>query len=372
MNENSAYCPMIHGGLTIDLKHGSDVNINHCCLYGSPNIRIKTNNVWAKSNFDKIRQKNNNNEWSDHCWACQSNERAGLISFRQGTLKQFGIQRNLSGPLHLDLYFNSSCNLACRSCGPHSSTFWQKHLIDNGVKSPKDPRPNQVQKMISILKTLDLSNLRHLHFAGGEPLLGESYWQVAEYIASNVPDANKQLMLSFQTNGTQPIKEKHYSIIEKFHLVKLNVSLDGVGDRFEYLRWPASWNQVTKNIKTIVETAPVNVMFNIEETISIFNFYYHHELVNWAKENFSTNRLGDIINHTTHNASGMYSLKSLTNEYIENMKSNNIKDLVPVNFTENAYLIRTMISEINKVDGWRNQDCTKIFPEVASFYSRYI
>ena len=76
------------------------------------------------------------------------------------------------------------------------------------------------------------------------------------------------------------------------------MSLDGVGERFEYLRWPATWRQVTDNIMHIRETAPSNTMFLIEETVSIFNFYYMNELDAWAKNNFTANREGDVTHHT--------------------------------------------------------------------------
>jgi len=361
---------MIHGGLNIDLKQGSGINIKHCCLDTSK--LIQTNDIWAKKNFEVIRQKNDSGQWLDSCGTCQANERAGLVSFRQGMLEQFGIQRNISGPLRLDLMFNTSCNLACRSCGPHSSTFWQKHLKDNNAISEMDPKPDRVEELIAILETLDLSNLKNVVFAGGETLLGESYWQVADYLVNNVPNADSQLILSFQTNGTQPIGEHHYSIVERAHLVKLNISLDGVAERFEYLRWPAKWNQVTENIQKIVETAPVNMMFLVEETLSIFNLYYHNELVDWARNNFSTNRLGDITNHTTHNCYGIFSLNSLTAEYINSISGTDIVGLVPTDFVENSTLIKQMISNIQQVDGWRKQDWTKTFPEVAQFYSRYL
>jgi hypothetical protein len=100
--------------------------------------------------------------------------------------------------------------------------------------------------------------------------------------------------LCFQTNGTQPIHPKNFETIEKFHLVKLHISLDGVGNRFEYLRWPANWRQVTDNILDLRKTLPGNVMFVIEETVSIFNLLYINELESWVKQNFTTNREGDV------------------------------------------------------------------------------
>ena len=106
------------------------------------------------------------------------------------------------------------------------------------------------------------------------------------------PHSKEKITVKFQTNGTQPINEKYFDIIERFHLVKLNISLDGIQDRFEYLRWPANWNQVVDNMFKLRSTLPVNVMFYIEQTISIFNLYYLDELQAWMQRNFHSNRLG--------------------------------------------------------------------------------
>jgi sulfatase maturation enzyme AslB (radical SAM superfamily) len=186
-------------------------------------------------------------------------------------LEKFSIKKDLTGPQRLDLTFDVSCNLACRTCGPESSTFWQKHLKDNNLPFATTSPISKATEMIAILKTLDLTNLEMIVFCGGETLMGDGYWQVADAIADMVPHAKEKLTISFQTNGTQSIKEKYFNIIEKFHLMKLHISLDGVGDRFNYLRWPATWEQVTDNIFNLRENLPVNVMFLIEETISIFN-----------------------------------------------------------------------------------------------------
>jgi MoaA/NifB/PqqE/SkfB family radical SAM enzyme len=204
-------------------------------------------------------------------------------------------------------------------------------------------------------------------FAGGETLLGKEYWEVARWLADNVPDP-KQLTLCFQTNGTQKIHKRYYDLIEQFHLVKLQISLDGTKERFEYLRWPASWNKTTDNILDLKTHSPSNVMFTIEETISIFNLYYQQELAQWAKENFTTNREGDEVNHTRHLALGIFNLNNITEEYNQAIgQKYNKKD-----WQENPEQIQKMIKEIAKFDQIRKQDFVKTFPEIAHFYKRYL
>lgn len=365
------HCPMIHNGLQIDLKSLSGaININHCCL--RTDLHSTTiDNIWNNPVLQPLRKLNLENKWDPGCGSCYSNEAAGFESFRTGTLKMFGKQLTLSGPQRLDLMFDIGCNLACRTCNPYSSTYWQKHLADNNIPFSAPSPESKADQMIEILKTLDLSNLELVVFCGGETLLGSGYWSVVKAIAELAPRAQDKITLSFQTNGTQKIPEKYYNLIEKFHLLKLNISLDGIAQQFEYLRWPADWNQVTDNIFNLRETLPVNSMFLIEETISIFNLYYHDRLTAWAQENFSTNRLGDTTNHTSHIANGIFSLNNITQEYYHALP-NDLKALIPNNWKENPVQIKRMLEQILQFDQIRTQNWAEVFPEVSAFYSKYL
>ena len=371
------HCPMIHGGLQINLKTTeNDVQINHCCL--RINVDLTTvplsNNLWNSPTLIPLREINKQNKWAPGtgCQTCQVNELTGIPSLRTGTLEMFGKKQDLSGPQRLDLMFDIGCNLACRTCGPELSTYWQKHLGENKIPYVGPSGHSRADEMISILKTLDLSNLKMLVFCGGETLLGTGYWKVAQAIADMMPTAKDQLTISFQTNGTQTINQRHYELMEKFHLVKLNISLDAVSEQFEYMRWPASWSQVTDNIMSMREQLPVNVMFLIEETMSIFNLFYQNKLDYWVKDNFATNRLGDVVDHTRHIAHGTYSLDNLSQEYVDSLSNTKLKSLISSNWKEYPARISNMISEIKKFDRIRNQDWTKTFPEVAGFYKRYM
>lgn len=362
---------MIHGGLQIDLKKSPTATyINHCCL--RPNDLVNSTLFWQDPKLVPLRDRNNSNEWDPGCWTCQGNEAAGRTSFRTGLLEQFGTKTNLSGPQVLDLMFDIGCNLACRTCGPHSSTFWQKHLTDNNIKFSNVPTvETQVDRMIDILKNLDLSNLEQVIFCGGETLLGQGYWRVADAIADMMPNAKDKLTISFQTNGTQPINKRNYDIIEKVKTVRLNISLDGIGEQFEYLRWPANWDQVSNNILNIKDTAPPNLMLLIEETLSIFNLVYTNRLADWISTNFQTDSRGDAIVHTQHVAHGIFSLDGITQEYFDALNTDT-KKLLPTTWVERPYRIKGILAEINKFDAIRNQEWTQTFPEVAQFYNRFI
>ena len=352
---NNLYCPMIHSGLEINFKNGNPT-AQHCCLRRNAfPVDIKTD-YWKDSNFVALREQNKKNIWAQGCENCQNLESAGQTSFREGMSQGLKVSGyDISGPARIDLMADISCNLACRTCGPESSTFWQKHLkIHNHWDKPVES-PQHYTSIISALSKLDLSNLQMLVFCGGETLLGQAYWEVAGWLADNVPNAKQQLTLCFQTNGTQPIHPRYYELVDRFHLVKLHISLDGIDERFEYLRWPANWNQVVDNIMHIRESAPSNTMFLIEETISTFNLWYSNELSQWVKQNFTTNREGDPVIHTKHLATGPFSLAACSQEYVSAMSQQNLTNLIPQSWQENPNNIKNMLQQIKKFDNFRNQ-----------------
>ena len=366
---------MIHGGLNINLKNSNgQIGFNQCCL-STTNLEIDNTleNIWNNQKLISIRELNKTNVWNKDCWECQRLESSGHSSFRLGMLDKFGVKEDLTGPQRIDLLFDLSCNLACRICGPHSSTFWQKHLKENNMLVGNYPTKSRLDDIIKILKSLDLSNLEMVQYCGGETLMGNTYWETSKILAELIPNAKEKLILGFQTNGTQAIDEKYYEVIEKFHLVKFIISLDGIGERFDYLRWPANWNQVSDNILQMREKLPVNVMFIIQETACNLNLFYHDEVSSWVNNNFNTNRLGDVTNYAKqlviHNN---LDVNNITQEYYNAIKLKGLENLLLPTWQENPQKITDMLEEVDRFDKIRNQDWRKIFPEVAEFYSRYL
>ena len=367
------YCSMIHGGLTLSFK--ADYTFaQHCCLRSTVFPIDPAVNFWHDPQLKPLREFNKTNQWDSECANCEQLELANSTSFRQGMNQGLGIQgrTDLPGPARIDLMFDISCNLACRTCGPGSSTYWQRHLKQHGAWSEPIFVPRSRQQVLSALEQLDLSNLRQLVFCGGETLLGNEYWAVADWFAEHVPDAKHKLTLCFQTNGTQRILPEHHDIIEKFALVKLHVSLDGTEDQFEYLRWPAGWADTVDNLDWLKQTLPSNVMFVIEETVSVFNLATLDRLEQWTRANFATNREGDATNHTRHLAKGMYGLHNCTAEYVEAMRDTAYANLIPAGWQENANTIHQMIAEIKHFDSLRDQSFETVFPNVARYYARFL
>lgn len=366
------YCVMIHGGLSLTLLDNTPY-LKSCCLRNDPSPISDNRLVWNHPSLTNLRRVNQSDQWDPGCSNCENLEKSGLVSMRQGN--NFGFNKysetDFSGPIRIDIMFDSSCNLACRTCGPNNSTFWQKHLKENGRWTDKISSPKMKNDVIEILDKLDLSNLRQVVFNGGETLLGQEYWDLAGWLVDQVPNSKENLDISFQTNGTQSIDRRNHRIIENLRLFNLHVSLDGVGEKFEYLRWPASWNQVTDNILELQETLPDNAHFLIEQTISVFNVLYLDEIKRWINENFPMNRDNYPVICTDHLANGIYGLENASTELVEKVKEKSLGSLINPGWSENPDRIYWMMQEIQEIDSYRQQDFRKFFPEMAEAYRRF-
>jgi hypothetical protein len=84
---------------------------------------------------------------------------------------------------------------------------------------------------------------------------------------------------------------------KQFQLVQVDFSIDDIGERFEYQRYPAKWNEVTDNLQWYIDNAPHNCMFAVNTTVSILNQANIPNLLEWLQKNFSVSRFTDPIDH---------------------------------------------------------------------------
>ena len=372
MVDPSVYCSMIHGGLMIVFKD-SKPWAQFCCLRRDKVFLDIGRPFWPINELKHLKEKNLAGQWDNDCYNCQNLEGAGIHSFRQGMndgLEIYG-KTDLSGPARIDIMFDISCNLACRTCGTHSSTYWQKHLQSIGEWHAPIFTPRSKQEVLSTLATIDLTNLRQVVFCGGETLLGQEYWDVARWLTSAVPDSKNNLTICFQTNGTQTISPRNFDIIEACKLVKLHVSIDGIEQRFEYLRWPAKWHEVSNNVMQLRNDLPSNVMFLVEQTISIFNALSIDHVDQWVAQNLNQDSRYDHVDCTTHMAHGIFSLRHSSQELVDKLKALSLGDLISSDWIENSDSIDMMLSEIKKFDQHRAQSLEDTFPEVFECFRRF-
>ena len=106
------------------------------------------------------------------------------------------------------------------------------------------------------------------------------------------------LDLYYNTNGTI-YDEKVVETWKKMGIIELNISVDDIGDRFEYQRYPAKWDEVVANIKKYQDTCGDNVKIHLYCTVSLYNIFYIDELIKFNAEYLKTDLRFNLLHWPT-------------------------------------------------------------------------
>ena len=63
---------------------------------------------------------------------------------------------------------------------------------------------------------------------------------------------SQNITLWLNTNMTN-VNEDFYNLVAQFKKVRLMMSIDGIGDTFDYIRYPGKWKQIDKNIHKLID-----------------------------------------------------------------------------------------------------------------------
>lgn len=284
--------------------------------------------------WKKIRQQMLAGEKPAICQLCWDEEENGIGSRRDWTNIAFndvyhkaitktesdGSIKHEDFPImHWDLRFGNKCNLACRSCGPTDSDLWYRDWValkdntfnnrgfgdvtisvdDTGKHYIKDSPFEWYEKtdLVSNIKQ-GLSQVKRFYFTGGEPTINHTHRELLQYCIDH--DYAKDIILDYNTNmaGVPNAIFKQWS---KFKEVNLGMSIDGIYEHFEYIRYPGKWSTAYKNLQRIdTDESLSNVKASITMTVSIYNVLHFLDMQWWVKEQ-NWNRIDhNIIVHNLY------------------------------------------------------------------------
>jgi sulfatase maturation enzyme AslB (radical SAM superfamily) len=289
-------CVDIFKNINIVASHG-ELLVSPCCV--SQIQPAETIDFENNEYLQGIRDQASADNFPAACVNCKNAEDAGLTSRRHGSnnwYKDNDLYNNTVELVRMDYWTGDVCNLACVICGPHYSSTWKQEL---GL-------PTELKKSTSnqFWKTLDLSKIQFIHFNGGEPLLSKEHVKFLHTI-----EHKQQVCLNYNTNATVLPSAELLDLWQQFKLVQLDFSLDDIGERFEYQRYPAKWQQVMDNLQWYVDCAPHNCMFAVNTSVGILNHNNLDNLSSWLTKNFKTTRFTDPIEYRQQLTVGMFALK---------------------------------------------------------------
>lgn len=293
------------------------------------NLREHTvGQVWNSKFMRDTRLQLLNDQVPASCTKCFQEEANGITSKRQwetevwnSQLDMNAIVRNtaVDGSLpvnisYFDLRLGNMCQLKCVMCSPHDSSSWIKDWKlqypkyksielkqDQGWDSKYDYTWYQKGSFLDTMKQ-QAQFIKELYFAGGEPLLIPEHYKILQFMVDTGNAGN--CMLRYNSNGIE-LPDRLLELWSHFKEVRFNFSIDAVGDKNHYIRYPSDWDTIVTNLH-ILDNTPDNIIVNIACAVQLLNIMYLPELAKWKlSQNFNKIHMhpktnGDVGTHLVY------------------------------------------------------------------------
>ena len=284
----------------ISRPDGSDYTL------GEDSIR----DIFHSEYMKNLRQEIREGKTPENCATCWIDEDNGKESKRQ-LYNGYAEWRYPDGidymvepdmPRDYQLILGNACNLKCRTCNANYSSKWRKESIDRKIEFWEPPSKIDLHDLEQSRFWLDiedwLPNVRVLEIMGGEPFYMKEFRKLIDKLVDM--GVSKNIMITLSTNGTHYNDTLINKIVDNFENLGFNISLDGVGDKFDYLRHGDNWEDnvignIDKFYKLHTENDHVNI--NITHTVSVWNFFYLREFHDFFETHYPK---FNIWNNTVH------------------------------------------------------------------------
>jgi len=254
--------------------------------------------IMKPSDINQVKQQMLIGIRPDACSVCWQLEDAGLTSDRmiKNTALDHYSNRDLNvlfndaktGQANIISYkvdTSTVCNATCVTCNGRNSSAWRQLEKENtGVATSRLPNITNPQAQ----ELIDFKSAKTINFRGGEPLLSKTNFFILEKL---IEHGNTDCFISFTTNGSIIPNNKQLEILSKFRQVDFDISIDGIGPVFEYLRYPLKWESV---LRTIEFCKKHNFSVSASYTISNLNVLYHSQTTQWFNDN-NINYINNIV-----------------------------------------------------------------------------
>ena len=243
------------------------------------------------------------------CMRCYSEEAKGMASKRTEEIKNYpeytvevardatdsdGFMKDVQLEF-VELRLGNVCNVACRTCNPASSSKWRndydalqkkttfKLTTYDTMEGFRWPERDGFWE--DLLQHCD--RVKTFYINGGEPTLIKEHFRFLERL---VELGKTDIKLWYNINMTN-MNDKVIDLWKKFDHVKVSCSIDDLGDRNHYIRYPTKWNDVEKNFLRLKKEG---FEIDVTQTVSWMNYstlgdfynFFHRQHGVWVHHNY--------------------------------------------------------------------------------------
>ena len=342
-----------------------------CCKYLGY-IATSLPDYQSSQELADLRQSFLNGEQPEACSRCWHDEAAGIQSKRllDNEYVFKNVQPSLDGIKVLSMPFGNTCNLACMTCSSLASSKWgseakkYKHNLPDipilpHVKYYQDP--TFVEHITSLL-----DDVIHIDIPGGEPFFANKKIHLDFLSKIKSPE---NVSIHYTTNGTVRPSKEIAKIWDKFKKVDIQISIDGIGNKNEYIRWPSEWNTISNTLDYYksLRTQKANIVLSISTTVSVFNVMDIPNIIEWLEINeLPYPYMGLVTAPTQYNISILP--QHVKNSITKIISDTNDSRLLPIiqamNSKDNSFEVDKFMNHVKILDTHRNQSFVETFPEL--------
>lgn len=306
------------------------ININGeykpCCAYPKDTgytVDKTDPKIFLNSNLMKQIQSEMDNGWHKYCEVCRRVEESGQISVRQ--TYNLWCKQPAGNLEYLDISLSNKCNLSCRMCNEISSSKWAKLLNV----------PNQAKiNLESIVSQIDMSNINHIKYVGGEPFVTPEIVDVLNLVAE------KNTFFTFNTNLTFYPK-KYESLLLKAKGLYACYSIDGYQKVNNYIR-TCKWQTVDKTLDQWIRFFNVYKPKGIQSINTVVQALNFHDLKNI--KNYAADKkiiwMAQLIEDPSE-----FTLNALPEQYIQQV-TDNVNEKFLADYKFDTYLFEQFKQKI--------------------------
>jgi organic radical activating enzyme len=189
----------------------------------------------------------------------------------------------------IDLRWGTTCQLSCLYCGSTNSSTWQKLESQQKVVpiQPSRKYKNSFDQLFLFLEK-NSDQITRFSLLGGEPLLLKENYRLLDIMPAS---AHVEIFTNLNTDLESNLL---YEKLVGRSNVNWYISMENIGDRFEFVRRGADWKTQVKNIKKIkqdTEHLPGHALslqsqFCVYSALNLTEIYDHfgpeNIHINWA------------------------------------------------------------------------------------------
>ena len=279
-----------HGGASLccvtDFVDGNGMSRD-----GERYYNLNRDSVYDTMNSEKFRETRLQmleGKMPSPCLRCYKEEKRGIKSKRitenqnysDFTLEQAQSQTQSDGTIDPNLEFvelrlGNICNAKCATCNPASSSKWvvdyrklskELDFITNYNDLDDFAWPERDEFWDDLYTHTE--NVKTFYINGGEPTLVKAHWRFIERL---INEGRTDITLWYNTNMIS-IPDHAFELWKEFKRVQISCSIDDLGERNQYIRFPTKWNDVETSLDKLEQYPWLDVSVN--QTISVYNYYY--------------------------------------------------------------------------------------------------